>query len=397
MKFVALSAVFGVAIGGLSAVTASATATGPLSQVGSVVNALSNVKFESVEKGTRRRLVEDGFEDYDPWENGTRVNYFEDDVWYLGTITNYFDGTYTVEWDEGESDFFVDFEQVDQMVADFEALETTDPADEFMYGEGTPVRMYFENDGGWWDGFIVEIRDGSYMVQWSDNSVETYPPGEEIDNGVAAAAAGTDTPSVADTATDAPTEGDFYEIGTDVYKYFGEDEGWWWGTISWYDQGSYTITWSDDSTEVYSDISEVAAMVTNAIEEEQPWESGTAVWMDFGEEGEWFGEILTYYDGEYTIRWSDNSIENYTEDEVDVMVADAASKIVAAQADASSRTAGGKFVLSILIIGMIVAVTAFVMKFVIKGSKPKTFDEAAEEYKDDPDQVPGVSHLPDVI
>lgn len=202
--------------------------------------------------------------------------------------------------------------------------------------------------------------------------------------------------AAAASKTEPPVDEPAYDIGTDVYKYFGEDEGWWWGTISWYQDGAYTITWSDDSTEVYDNLDEVTEMVTNAIEEEEPWAKGTAVWKDFGDEGEWFGQVLNYYDGEYTIRWSDNSLETYTETEVDTMVADAARKIMIAKQ--SQRSTGGKLLLSLVIIGLVASVTAFAMKFVVgKSSKPKTFDEATEEYKDDPDQVPGVSNLPDVI
>lgn len=389
-----------VAAFGLSVVSASASTT---AVTAATATSRSISTASSLEEQHERLLVEDGFEDEDPWAVGTRVNYQWDGEWYLGTITNYFDGVYTIDWDEGETENFDDFDLIDQMVADFEALQTNDP--EFLYGAGTPILEYFEEDDYWWPGVIVDIVNGQYEVQWEDGTVDVYPPGAEIDQAVADAA---NPPADANIGTDAPTEetteesteeGPMYDLQTPVYKNFGDDEGWWWGTITWYADGVYTITWSDDSTEAYDNLDEVTEMVQNAIEEEQPWPRGTAVWMDFGEEGQWYGEILTYYDGEYTIRWSDNSIDNFDEAIVDDMVADAADKIMQARAADSGRSAGGKFVLSLVIIGLIVSVTAFAMKYVIqkKGSAKKTLDEAAEEYRDDPDKVPEVTDLPEVI
>ena len=110
-----------------------------------------------------------------------------------------------------------------------------------------------------------------------------------------------------------------WDLGTKVYKEF--DDGWYEGKITGYDGESYTILWSDGVRSTH-DEKAVEQMVTVSPQGSK-WDLGTKVYKEFDDEG-WYEGTITWYDGEsYTITWSDGYRYTYGEHEVEQMIADA--------------------------------------------------------------------------
>lgn len=388
------------------------------------------------------RLLQNEFEDDEPWPNGTPVYYEYQGAWYEGSITKYFDGVYTITWvEDGEVEYFDDVTIVDKMVT---AAQNRD--DSNAYDVGTIVYRYFATEKKFHHGEIVEYKDGNYRVEWSNGVVEEYPPGAGIDALVLAAEESTPVPetaaatqaavfaaTVAPTAADTPADTDAdtetlsptedatleetsvpLEIGTEVYKFFPED-GWFWGTISWYKDGVYTITWEDNSKEKYDDIVEVTAMAERASkqndgdeQESDPWENGTAVFKTFSE-GDFFGEIINYQKGKYTVRWSDDTLATYTIAQTDAMVQAAYAKVEEAKASQTTQAAkttkndkkplepGAIFLICVLAISA-VAILALAIRRHRTGKEKDSLEKhpnlAPTHYKDEPDAG---EPIPDVI
>ena len=116
-----------------------------------------------------------------------------------------------------------------------------------------------------------------------------------------------------------PNDYEPWEQDTAVYYEF--EDGWYWGTITAYNDGEYATVWSDDEVEVFSyDV--VDQMVQNAVADE-PWEQGTVVYYEF-DDGWYWGTITAYSDDEYTTTWSDGKVEVFSNDIVNQMVEGAA-------------------------------------------------------------------------
>jgi hypothetical protein len=292
---------------------------------------------------TPRTLVET---EYVPYDNGTPIYYEWKGEWYEGKITHYSTGAemYTVTWrDEDKLEYFDDFSLVDKMVRAAEVNANPD-----LYNVGTPVQ-----DGDK-SGEIVDYVQGQYRVEWSEGTVQAYSPGTAFDKLVKAVVtvppttlAPTDgdstiAPTDADSTevTDAPATKAKYPVGTKVYKDFPDDatDDWYWGVVTWYEDGVYEIKWSDSTSEKYDEGEEMDQMVKDAVknnkgdqQERNPWENGTAVYKVFPD-GSYFGEIIGYAHGLYTIRWSDDYVAEYDVRKTDVMVDDAYVQVQAIQA-----------------------------------------------------------------
>lgn len=193
-----------------------------------------------------------------------------------------------------------------------------------------------------------------------------------------------------------------------MYKFFPGD-GWYWGQITWYENGVYTISWEDNTYEKYNDLDKVDAMVDAANKEggkDDTWETGIAVFKVFPGEGPFFGEIIAYSDGEYTIRWSDDSIELYSADETDDMVAAAYQKVEegkasltkseAASTESTTKASGGAiFLVVLLVVGGVLGAAYFVQKY-RTGKETERRNISSSSYKDEPDADAPIE-VPDVI
>jgi hypothetical protein len=191
--------------------------------------------------------------------------------------------------------------------------------------QGTLV--YYQFGDGWYWGTITDYYDGAYTTTWSDGVDEVFQDLSAVNQMV-------------QNAEDYVGNYEPWEQGTLVYYQF--DDGWYWGTITGYDDGAYTTTWSDGDDEVFEDLSVVDQMVKNADDnggdeasqygdgegdQYEPWPSGTAAYYEF-DDG-WYQGQITGYDsdtGAYSTTWSDGENEIFTDlDAVDQMVADAAN------------------------------------------------------------------------
>ena len=342
----------------------------------------------------QRTLME---EEYVPYAIGTPIYYEWQGDWYAGEINHYIDGVYTISYpDDDEIDTVDDLHQIDVMVR-----AATVNANPDLYDIGTPVM-----DGDL-EGEIVDYLNSQYRVEWSDRTVKAYTPNAAFDALVAAAVGPTATPTETATtkaptaeATVPPTDDDNvdddnvdddnvdddnvdddatetgvggkgkYPIGTLVYKDFPDDgkDEWFWGRVVMYEDGMYEIKWSDNANELYDEDAEMDQMVQDALtnnrgdsKEQSPWENGTAVFKVFSD-GDYYGEIIGYADGYYSVRWSDGDLEEYSIQKTNAMVKDAYDRVEAqrqaemkAQKQKSRRTRFGMVVLSL---GGLLAVAA---------------------------------------
>jgi hypothetical protein len=298
---------------------------------------------------------------YDPWADGTNVFKEFDDGGYQGTISWYDESTglYTVTWSDGDVETYPGAgagDEIDQLVeaaaATLEGAGSTTTSPKFEF----ETVVYKEFEDGWYQGAVTSYEAGVYTVLWSDGTVETYG-NDEISQMVADAA------TIPDPTTNTSPN---YAFETVVYKSF--EDGWYQGEITSYDAGVYTITWSDGDIEAYGE-EEIAQMVADAAN--IPKDSGgtadtsssssnpkyafdTVVSKEF-EDGWYQGDIVWYQDGMYSVNWSDGEMEEYEEDEIAQMVADAAqngSSAAAASAAAGSNNglnAGGTVFLVICV------------------------------------------------
>ena len=209
-------------------------------------------------------------DNYNPWPKGTAVTWDFDDGWWEGTITAFADGTYLVTWTDGSSKFYSDLEKVDQMVA-FASGEgyqgnlgrptqhgdSNDNNDNF-YAEYYDLQtvVYADFHDGMWAGYIDSYENEYYVIRWSDDTVDKFLPGKDIDEMVL-------------QGQSIPEDYNAFPEGTEVYKDF--DGTWYWGTIEYSKGGFYTIIWEDGERTTYVSGSEIDEMVNNASKGDLPF------------------------------------------------------------------------------------------------------------------------------
>jgi hypothetical protein len=130
---------------------------------------------------------------------------------------------------------------------------------------------------------------------------------------------------------------------------YGHNDPTAWGTDVPTDEGTDAPT--DESTDAPTDES-TADGTEDATEMDSAYPVGTLVYKQF--DGEWWtGTIESSHNGEYAVRWSDDSVEVYDEGpEMDQMVSDAAN------IPSSGMKGVGKFFISVLVL-VVVGVGAF--------------------------------------
>ena len=106
------------------------------------------------------------------------------------------------------------------------------------------------------------------------------------------------------------------------------------GEITSFENGAYSVTWSNGDVVVYNDFDMIDELVNNAgmyyepylMENYEPWLVSTPVSWDF-DDGWWEGTITGFIDGSYEVTWSDKSTKNYSNlEKIDQMVAYAAGE-----------------------------------------------------------------------
>ncbi len=207
--------------------------------------------------GAANNLDPSWVENYDPWPKGTDVSWNFDDGWWDGSITDFSSGTYEVTWSDGSLKSYSNIEKVDQMVAyakgeGFQGNLAGDDEDyDDYYNDYYDLQtlVYAEYADGWWAGYIDSYDDDYYVIRWSDDSVDKFLPGDDMDQMVV-------------DGQNIPDDYNLWSEGTAVY---GEFEGtWYWGTIEISKGGFYTVLWEDGSRTTYVSGSAIDEMVYNA-------------------------------------------------------------------------------------------------------------------------------------
>eukprot|EP00934_Nitzschia_sp_Nitz4_P003765 Nitzschia sp. Nitz4//scaffold97_size77645//64148//66064//NITZ4_005528-RA/size77645-processed-gene-0.99-mRNA-1//-1//CDS//3329560686//3755//frame0 len=246
--------------------------------------------------------------DLQTYETGTEVaDYFEDNAkWYTGEIESYGNGAYIIRWSDGGTQTYTEDEIAD-IASNYENLAWV----EQEYDDGTNVAEYSDADQSWSIGTIQSFENGIYTIKWHGGGTEFY-----------------EAQFISDIVNNYETGAylyQAYEKGTNVADYFTDDDKWYTGTVTDYQDGVYTIQWSDAGTQEYN-ADEMEEIVNNYdtgayLEQEQQYEDGTNVADYFDEDQAWdTGTILSYGNGVYTIEWSDGGTEDYNADEMDEIV-----------------------------------------------------------------------------
>jgi len=208
---------------------------------------------------------------YEPWLAGTPVAWDFDDGWWDGTITGFTDGSYEVTWSDKSTKNYSNLDKIDQMVQyaggdggdfqegydnyqnegsdDYQVGGYDDYEDDYQYYPiGTIVYAEFED--GWWVGHVDSYDGDYYVVRWSDNSIDNFLPGPDVDDMV-------------ENSQYIPfDESGIYPIGSSVYKEF--DGAWYWGSIEYNAGGLYTVIWDDGERTNHVSGMEMDRMVANA-------------------------------------------------------------------------------------------------------------------------------------
>jgi hypothetical protein len=306
-------------------------------------------------------------EEYDPWTVGTAVynanGELDEDVEanLEGTIQSFEDGAYTIEWSNGQLRDYYDFDDVDDLVA--AAVRKNGPTadvdgDDAYEPWAIGTEVWYEFDDGWWQGTITDYdaAEKTYDITWSDGSVDTYYDLDKVDQMVY------DAQDNTEEATDYYDDSfQDYEIGTFVYKEF--DDGWWVGNIVAYENGSYTVRWTDNTFDNFdADSQELAEIVDNADNipddfDVQIYPIGTPVYLEF-DDGNWYhGTIESYQESMYTVEWEDGtSTRHVTGREMDAMVA--------AGVPPSRMSGAGIATLSIFILMISLGLAFYIVKVV---------------------------------
>jgi len=209
--------------------------------------------------------------EYDPWENGTPVYYeFEGDGWYEGEITG-FDSeaeAYQITWSDGDVENYDDFNVVDQMVYDYANMvrdHDDGNCEEDAWPDETDIYV-FEDGRGWW-GKITQCQDGVYTATWENGDVGYYDEGVDFDKMVTDAQKLSNNQDASDNFDSDTAVHDFttqtYNEGTVVYKEF--DDGWYQGQIMSFQNGMYSVQWSDGELDDYAEGDEMDQMVADAV------------------------------------------------------------------------------------------------------------------------------------
>jgi len=210
-------------------------------------------------------------DNYEPWLVGTPVAWDFDDGWWDGTITGFTDGSYEVTWSDMSTKNYSNLEKIDQMVqyaggdgGDFQEEgynyqnggyedDQVGGYDDYQenyeyYPIGTIVYAEFED--GWWAGHVDSYDEDYYIVQWSDNTIDNFLPGPDMDEMV-------------ENSQFIPfDESGIYPIGSQVYKEF--EDGWYWGSIEFNAGGLYTVIWDDGERTNHVSGLEMNKMVADA-------------------------------------------------------------------------------------------------------------------------------------
>lgn len=244
-------------------------------------------------------LDDTSFEQFDPtYPLGTEVyRQWGEEGWRVGRIESYDPdyGTYSVHWEGNPWTEYEEGPELFRMVTNAQNLLSHQKKQ--RYKIGTEVFKLFRQDG-WWTGVIVAYNDGVYRIQWEDNSFEEYNEGPKVDR------------MVEDDIHHRPTT---YQIGTEVYKLFEQDDRkiWKTGNVVSFEDGVYRIHWEDDTFEQYTDGAEMDQMVKDDWNI-PTYEIGTEVYDLSDANRSWaLGNIVSYNDGIYRVRWTDNTFSEY--------------------------------------------------------------------------------------
>ena len=178
-------------------------------------------------------------------------------------------------------------------------------------------------------GEITLFENGAYTITWSNGESIIYNDFDMIDELV----------NNAGMYYDPNLMGNYEPWPVDTPVSWDFDDGWWNGNITGFIDGTYEVTWNDQSTKTYSNLEKIDQMVQYAMGDDgvgafgggddyqgddggdyEYYPVGTIVYADF-DDGWWAGHVDSYEGDYYVVQWSDDSYDNFRPSpEVDEMV-----------------------------------------------------------------------------
>ena len=254
--------------------------------------------------------------------------------YYPGTIAAVKNGTYTVDYADGETEKGV----AEEMIRALEKKEPVatekddEPSVASKFAVGDAVEAKFGGGRKYHRGKITAVKDGKYTVEYDDGDVEKGVDKEMIRALVAA-------PAPPEDAAPAAKAGGAFKIGAKCEARYKGKKRYYPGRVSAdNDDGSYAIKYDDDEEE-----SNVAEELIRLVEDEEPAKGkhavGTKVQARYkGKERFYPGTVSAYEDGAYAINYDDGEKESGVSEDLIRVVEEAPAPAPAA---ASSKYSVG--------------------------------------------------------
>jgi hypothetical protein len=204
----------------------------------------------------------------------------------------------------------------DGIVSDFEQDNGDDVDDDYVPYE-KDTELYYMFDGEGYDGAVVHfhVDTREYEVLWSDGETTYYGP-DKYDLVDQMVALAKDQSALDDDDALTDVEAE-YDVGTRVYTNF--DGEWWVGEIVSFEDGWYTVRYNDDSFVDYSYDGSIHELVRNA--EKIPSDADSQTYqlgtrvVEEFSDGFYEGTITGYSELTYKITWEDGEVDFYVDGE----------------------------------------------------------------------------------
>jgi hypothetical protein len=255
--------------------------------------------------------------------------------YYAGVVAAYEDGTYAIDYDDGEKESGVSEELIRAVE---EAPAPAPAAPSGKYAVGTKVEARYRGKKKWYAGEVTKINGDTYSITYEDGDVEDGVA-EELIRVVEEAA-----PAPAPAAAADEADGK-YAVGAKVECRYKGKKRYYPGRVASYSGGEYSIDYDDGEKE--SGVAEELIRVVEEAPAPAPaaasgkYAVGAKVEARYRGKKKWYAGEITKADGAtYSVTYEDGDVEDNLAEELIRGVEEAAPAPAPASA-AEEATSGG--------------------------------------------------------